>query len=201
MVPADAHVWFASIRRPPATVDELRALLSSDERARLERYRRSRDRRRFAVGRGVLRRLLGEWTGREPRALRLATAPGGKPRLAGPAADPLADPHRTRSAPTAPLPAAEPVGFSVSYSHDLVAIAVGPAPLGIDVEWLDPTFPWHLVAPEAGLPRMQLFRAWTRAEARFKAGAEGVPLIDLSPAPGYVATVATNHPVRIRGWA
>lgn len=180
-MPADANVWFASIRRPPATVDELRALLSSDERARLERYRRPRDRRRFAVGRGVLRLLLGAWTGREPRALRLVTDATGKPRLAG----------------FAPIPP----HFSVSYSDDLVAIAIGPEPLGIDIELVDPAFPWDLVAPGADRSCAQLFREWTRAEASFKAGAEGVPLVDLFPPPGYVATVATHRPVRLRGWA
>lgn len=87
-------------------------LLDDTERARAERYRFDEDRQRATVGRGMLRRMLGEALGRDPRELRFVTGEQGKPALEDGA-----------------------LQFNVSHSGDRVAIAITrDLPVGIDVE-------------------------------------------------------------------
>ena len=66
-----------------SAMEELQALLTGEERYRVDRYRRPEDRQRALLGRGVLRLVLGDWLGLDPASLRFATGSHGKPELVG----------------------------------------------------------------------------------------------------------------------
>src|SRR5882724_1810349 len=57
----DVHVWRASLDQTPAIVEQLRQLLSADERIRADRFHFENDRQHFVVGRGCLRMLLSRY--------------------------------------------------------------------------------------------------------------------------------------------
>jgi 4'-phosphopantetheinyl transferase len=73
----------------PDEVKTLARALSADERERAARYRWERDRRKFVVGRGRLRRLLGLRLEMAADEIRCRYGANGKPMLDGVA--PLAD--------------------------------------------------------------------------------------------------------------
>jgi len=54
----------------------------ADERDRMGRFRFAKDRRRYLIGRGLLRSLLGHYLDLAPQGLRFGTAAAGKPHLA-----------------------------------------------------------------------------------------------------------------------
>ena len=76
----EVHVWRAELDELPGAPADL---LDAGERARAAAIVGGQVRARWARGRGLLRTLLGEYLGEDPRALRLAAGAGGKPALAG----------------------------------------------------------------------------------------------------------------------
>ena len=141
--------------------------LSDDERERAARFRFDVDRDAYVLARSTLRRLLGERLGRDPRGLMFASGEHGKPYLAG-----------------------DPLHFNVSHTRGAIAIAIGAAPLGVDIERVDParvsleTVRHYFPADEArrveaaeGAARVALFfELWTGHEARLKASGLGLSL-------------------------
>ena len=94
-----------------AATDE-KALLSTDETLRANRFVFDRDRRRFIRGRAFLRQQLGQALGVAPGSIHFAAATGGKPFVVG-----------------------APLRFNLSYSANLAVLALtGGAEVGIDVE-------------------------------------------------------------------
>src|ERR1041384_645151 len=78
----EVHVWRATLALPGAAAHRLEQNLSADERDRMERFRLEKDRRRYLIGRGLLRSLLGVYLNRAPQDLRFETTAAGKPHLA-----------------------------------------------------------------------------------------------------------------------
>lgn len=117
------HVWRADLA---AAGTGLRALLAPVEIARSRRIVGERTAERWARSRAVLRLLLGSYLEQDPRTVRLAVDPGGKPRLA--------------STGAAGLPPSDPrmrLRFNVSHSAQLALYAFSTAgAVGIDVEVL-----------------------------------------------------------------
>lgn len=114
-----AQVWLAHMSQAEGLAARLAQVLSPDEAARAARLRTEQARRRFVVGRGLLRHLLAAETGERPEALRFVYGPAGKPRLAA-------------LAPERPRPA-----FNLSHAGEVLVIALIPeeeAPVGVDVE-------------------------------------------------------------------
>jgi 4'-phosphopantetheinyl transferase len=113
--PGVVQLWFVSLD----SVDEFERLLtvlSRDELDRVNRIADERIRRRYVVGRAVLRRLLGERLATPPAELRFDYNEGGKPALE-----------------------CEDVNFNLSHSGDLALIAISNgAAVGVDVEQLRP---------------------------------------------------------------
>ena len=123
----------------PLTVEESQLsqamqILSSDERARAERFVRPELARRFAVCRAALRTILAEALDIEPQRVLFEYERWGKPRIAGAAA---------RSG----------LQFNVSHSGELGLLAFAFAPVGIDVEFREQRLNAKAIASQVLSPR------------------------------------------------
>jgi 4'-phosphopantetheinyl transferase len=179
----EVHVWLAPLDRSTVEVCELEQLLSDDERLRAGGYYFGRDRRRFVVGRGLLRVILSGYVHASPERLTFRCGPKGKPALSGPWQGGLE--------------------FNLSHSNGNALYAVTrDRKVGIDLEYIRSLPDAEDIAlrcfsaRENGLiatapPSERLrafFECWTRKEAFIKATGEGLstPLeeFDASLAPG-----------------
>lgn len=86
--------------------------LDAAERARLGRFAFAEDRLQYAAAHALLREVLAARVGGRPRALEFTSGAEGRPALARP----------------------EAPGFSLTRRRGLVACAVGPGAVGVDVE-------------------------------------------------------------------
>lgn len=140
------------------------ALLSASERTRAARFRRPEAERRYVAARTWMRLVLAAEIGSTPQGVDLAETPTGKPVVRD-------GPH-----------------VSLSHSGDLAVLAVADAPVGVDVEQVDPER-WErgaaaLVFSPAerdtldaltGRARDHAFyRTWTRKEAWAKLTGTGL---------------------------
>jgi len=195
--PDAAHLWRVSLDAPEGSGPALAQTLSADERQRADRFRFEADRRRFVVGRGALRALLGQYGGCAPAGLTFVYGPHGKPSLAGP-------------------PGAHGIFFNASRSDALALVAITRAgEIGVDLERVRALPEWREIArrvltgdPDAAPPATlaAFFREWTRHEARLKAsglGLGGQPAAErtwdvrsLALEPDLVAAVALPAGVR-----
>lgn len=163
--PGEVQVWVGSLAAGDDRLRELSAFLSADEKERVRKLPGDRA-RRYTVGRGVLRRLLADFTGEKPRSFTFEYNDSGKPFL--------------------------PEGgieFNISHSADLVLYAFSAdRSVGVDVERLRPVRRLLDVALrfmtendvrrlEAAPPseRDEMFlKSWVVREARLKAEGEGI---------------------------
>jgi len=167
---APIRVWRAELDRSEPETAALAALLAPDERARADRYRFERDRRRFAVGRGLLRTLVGRTLGIAPEEITFTYGTRGKPALERPGDSGLE--------------------FNLSHSNGLALLATswGRA-VGIDLEYQGKELDFLGIAdrfftpqelaqirsqPEAATQRSAFFRGWARKEAFLKARGDGL---------------------------
>jgi 4'-phosphopantetheinyl transferase len=183
------HLWSVALDPVPEIVAELRALLSSDEIQRAERFRFDRHRRRFIVGRGALRSILGSYLGRSPAELEFEYGPKGKPSLA-------------------PSQGGDEFRFNLSHSSELGLYALARRQeLGVDVEKLRPMPDAEQIAERffSESERVALraipgeakvdafFNCWTRKEAYIKATGDGLSMpldrFDVTLAPGEPAAM------------
>ena len=186
----DVHVWIAAVDTSSNCVREFMKLLSGDETRRAESYYFERDRRRFVIGRGLLRRILGRYyLDIEPRRLEFRKGPRGKPYLAE-----SFDNSKIR--------------FNLTASQGLAVFAFAKDhEVGIDVEYMrymadaqqivEGSFSKAEAAAFNELLDQEkqeaFFSCWTRKEAFVKAIGEGLyfPLdqFDVSLRPGEPARV------------
>jgi 4'-phosphopantetheinyl transferase len=120
LAPGDVHVWyrFTDSLDDDAVQAEV-AQLSPDEGARCQRFVFRRDRRDFAAGHALLRRVLSMYDDVRPDAWTFVAAGNGKPSLAQ-------------------EPGAPPLAFNLSHTQGLVACAVArDAEVGVDVECVE----------------------------------------------------------------
>lgn len=218
----DVHVWRAALDNPSLPVQEFFQVLSDDERRKAERFCFDRDKKRFIVGRGVLRTIIGKYyLSIESSRLEFAYGSLGKPFLAKNFGD-----DRLR--------------FNQADSHELALYAfTKDCEVGIDVEYMryipdaqqiiDSSCSEYEKGAFNELPEREkqeaFFNCWTRKEAYIKAIGKGlyypldqfsvslgpgepVRLLDvkgdpgeacrwsleaLIPAPGYVAALAVEE--------
>jgi 4'-phosphopantetheinyl transferase len=199
----DVHVWRASLEQPVACIRQLARTLSDDERARTEGFHFERDRRRFTVGHGVLRTILGRYLGIEPRQLLFRYGPRGKPYLAE-------EPDNCA------------LRFNLAHSHELALYAFTCGrEVGVDLEHVHPMpdaeqigarfFSAREYATLSALPKSQkleaFFNCWTRKEAYLKATGTGLtrPLdqFDVSLVPGEPARLlyVEGEPQEVARWS
>jgi 4'-phosphopantetheinyl transferase len=153
-----------------ACARSLAALLSPDEQRRGAGFRLERDRVRFIVRRGLLRRMLALRLGVEPVSLRFGYGSFGKPYLL--------EPHGG-------------LRFSVAHSSGLAVYALAvEREVGIDIErvreesrlerlaawFVSPSEERLLNIERADARRLALHRCWTRKEAYLKAVGTGLSI-------------------------
>ncbi len=108
----ELHVWRLEVAAAP--VRALLPLLDAQERARAERLAFEHLRDEFVAVRGSLRRLIGDYLGRDPAAVRFRYGAQGKPAI-------------VEDAPV--------LTFNVSHSGGRALLAFGPGiGIGVDVE-------------------------------------------------------------------
>jgi 4'-phosphopantetheinyl transferase len=169
LAPGEVHVWQIGLERPPAELADLRQYLNEAERVRAGRYYFERDRNQFAVGRAILRKILGLYLKEDPAGLNFVYGPQGKPALAG----------ETR------------LEFNLSNSHRTALLAVTTHnPVGVDIEYQKDNISMgelvkRFFAPAeiktfnnlpASQQREAFFNAWTRKEAYLKACGGGISI-------------------------
>lgn len=224
--PGDIHLWRLSLEHNPQLAGSFEPVLIEEERQRTARYGCHATRDRFIIGRGLLRTILADYLGSEPRQIEFTVNQSGKPILRN----------------------ASDVHFNVTHSNNLIIIAVTMgSEVGVDVEKIRPFSNELGLAERYFSPRecrvlrmlppesrnIAFFHAWTRKEACLKAlgvglsygldrvevsihpeeptrllsidgleeGASPWTLISLAPAPGYVGALAVkNRNCRLMGW-
>ncbi|MFI5728543.1 4'-phosphopantetheinyl transferase family protein [Kribbella sp. NPDC051587] len=160
------EVWWARVEqaRPEFLAD-----LNAIEQERYTRYRREADKARFLLGVTMTRRLVGA---------RRSVAP----------ADVVLDRTCRDCGKAHGKVRAEGVELSVSHSGEWVGLAIGTAPVGLDVERVDSAqdvdgVAGMSLAPEElqvlkqydGAAKARAFtRYWTRKEALLKATGDGI---------------------------
>jgi 4'-phosphopantetheinyl transferase len=176
----EAHVWLVSLDVPPDRQAQLRRVLSADERERASRYRMPAARERFVVARGLLREVLGQYSGLSPEELRFSyPCVCGRP-----------DCIPARRKPRLELePGSAPLRFNLSHTDGvaMLAVTVG-SEVGVDVERIRPATAVEPIAERVlgareaealrALPEEQrigaFYRSWTRREAQAKARGTGL---------------------------
>ena len=171
----EIHIWQADL-----LLDGQEAYwntLSADEKERANRFHFERDRRRYIVARGSLRKLLGGYLDCEPGSLQFAYGAQGKPFLAS-----------WLDVPN--------LHFNVTHSVDSALLAFAHQEIGIDIEAVSEHVDVELIAPGVFSPselaqwqalpasekRSSFFSLWTRKEALVKALGRGIgyPLTEVS---------------------
>jgi 4'-phosphopantetheinyl transferase len=180
----EIHVWLASLDQPISRFHKLRQTLSMDERIRAQRFYFRRDRKRFIVGRGILRTVLGRYLNVEPARMQFWYGKNGKPMLAD-----------TISKMT--------IFFNMSNSESLALYAFSrDGEIGVDIEKIcdhperdqiaDQFFSVRESSAFRALPENKkkeaFFNCWTRKEAFIKAIGTGLSCsldnFDVSLIPG-----------------
>jgi 4'-phosphopantetheinyl transferase len=183
------EVWRVDLRVSAPVSGALVALLSPEERERMWKYHFERDRRRFAVTRGALRRLLGWYVQEPPGAVCIELdAATGKPLLR----NDFTDRH---------------VRFNVTHVEDLALICISTRrEVGVDVErmrnipeaaalaescFLSGEAAFVSAAGTAHQRSARFLTCWTRKEAVVKAIGGGMSIgLDAFEVP----LVQTNGP-------
>jgi 4'-phosphopantetheinyl transferase len=161
----------------PITVGSYRAVLSSDELVRADRYKFEEPRRRFVVCRSIVRQVLAAAIGGEASAIEFEYGAHGKPFVRAP--DESASSNSQKGA----------LQFSVSHSGNLamMALCLGRR-VGVDLELHDPNvralklarrfFSAREAQQLAELPESDVvagfYRGWTSKEAYLKATGFGL---------------------------
>lgn len=186
---AEIDVWLVNLDVPAGLAAGVSATLAADEAKRAERMRSPEHGRRWAVGRGCLRIILGGYLGASPAKLGFRTEPRGRPVLVPPT----------------------DMSFSVAHAEAVALVAVGRGrAVGIDLEPLEAAAQIAEVA-EAFLPadRVAAIRAvvpeerdgawlrlWTNLEASAKLDGRGLADLDPTTAAALLRLDAHRLPFR-----
>lgn len=187
------YLWFTFLEdiQDEKLLAEYRCLLPEKEQQKLERYRFDNHKKRYLVGRALIRSILSRCTGVPPDLIIFAREAHGRPYLKHCGQKP-------------------PLQFNLSYTEGLVAFAlVSEKRVGIDVEYISAEFDFleiadkHFSASEIKeltqlpLPLLKdrFYQYWTLKEAYLKARGLGLnaPLDKVSFALGNNNSVRMNR--------
>ncbi|MEO1519422.1 MAG: 4'-phosphopantetheinyl transferase superfamily protein [Cyanobacteria bacterium J06633_2] len=166
----DVHLWQVILSCGIDQQQTYYATLSSDERARADRFKFEHLRHRFIIGRGVLRELLGRYLAIAPGEIRFTYGRYGKPTL-----DQAV--HSTS------------ISFNLSHSNTMALLVFcRKGMIGVDVEhirssvdalalskrFFTPHEYHHICSCASEQAIAEFFRLWTCKEAYLKATGEGL---------------------------
>lgn len=163
---AEANVWQISITAHILAVNDFVELLSADERARADRYYQQKDRERFIISRGALRILMSNY-------------------LKIPAAE-VVFKIGINKKPFVESCNGTELHYNTSHSGDYILIIIASLPVGVDVESMEPLFPYQDILEysfnpdeityinQSEIPIETFYTLWTRKEALLKATAKGI---------------------------
>jgi 4'-phosphopantetheinyl transferase len=196
------HLWRAFLDLQGPALERLFGTLADDERVRAERFRLPEGRARFTAARGVLRDILGRYTGAEPASLQFGYQPSGKPfLLAGTGAGELQ--------------------FNLSHSKGmgLYGVTLG-RPVGVDIELVRQGAEFSRIAERfftskeaealrncpAHIQAEAFFLCWTRKEAFIKATGRGFALglgsfeVSIEPGDSDALLGTSGDPAALERW-
>lgn len=184
------QLWIVPFDTPDRDIEELRALLSADEREKVGRYRFEADRNCYIITRGILRQLIGQYIDLAPQDLLFEYNPHGKPLL-----------------PQSPL------AFNVSHSGNFALLAFSATgSIGVDIELIRSNFTFSRLVPryfssdqiteieQSQNPRATFFKLWTLKEAFIKAIGTGI-FHDLNSLTIQLTTAHFTHPENHKRWS
>jgi 4'-phosphopantetheinyl transferase len=159
---AEVHVWTAVPDRVGDATARARceAMLSADERARMQRFHFAHDRDTYLVAHALVRTALSRYADCAPSAWMFTANAYGRPEIA-------------------PGQCARPLRFNLSHTRGLVAVGVALGrDIGVDVEHLHPrSFSLDVAAHYfAPAERDRFFAYWTLKESYIKARGMGLAL-------------------------
>jgi 4'-phosphopantetheinyl transferase len=185
----EVHVWLAAYKTFRAQLSELQNLLSVDEAKKAARFYFEKDRERFIVTHGLLRKLLASYINTPPVQLDFQYNAYGKPALASSFQKEL-------------------LHFNLSHTQNLVVYAFTcTRNIGIDIEYMRADIEYEQIAgryfspfEHAELQRLPssqrqqaFFHCWTRKEAYIKARGLGLSLA----LDSFDVTVRSEAPVKL----
>lgn len=164
IVEGEVHLWRFSLDLRKQAITDLNAVLSPPETARAQRLRFERDRDRFVVGRGTLRKLLALYLGIRSDLIVFETNRHGKPSLS------------KESSP-------QPLRFNLSHTGGQAVVGFAlEHEIGVDIElirqmheisniverFFSPTEKAAFALLSEDQKETAFFRTWTRKEAYLK---------------------------------
>jgi 4'-phosphopantetheinyl transferase len=180
----DLDVWRASLDQPEELVARLSQTLNTEEQARAQRFHFERHRRRFTVGRAVLRWIVGYYLKIAADEVQFDYSSHGKPALAAVHHQDTFQFNLSHSQ-TVGLYAfthCRKIGIDVEHDHEMKDME------GIASRFFSSREHHKLRQVPAEKRREAFFNCWTRKEAYIKAIGDGLssPLdrFDVSLAPG-----------------
>lgn len=162
VLPGETAVWRVYIPVARRWCEPRLTLLEPAELHKARHYKRQDDYYRFVTGRITLKLLLAAYLGLTPAAVTILQEGTGKPY------------------------STHPLCFNVAHSGDWVLLAFAGTPVGIDVEYLQPSFEYELLLEDIFHEREissiyksesrinRFYQLWTAKEAWFKRSGEGV---------------------------
>ncbi len=167
----NVHIWRANLDLSEAEIEQLVSVLSSDERARADRFRFPQHRRRFMAARGILRQIISIYEQIKPDLPTLFEySPLGKPRLSSSLGN-------------------RDLQFNISHSHELALYSFTRYDrIGIDLEskrlnsdviqiaerFFTPKEVAYLASLTGERQIPAFLQIWTAKEAYLKATGEGI---------------------------
>lgn len=145
--------------------DSCFALLNPQEQAKGLRYYQLQHQQRYVIQHGILRALLGKYMGPSPLEIGFTYNTTQKPYLAAPK---------------------QACYFNISHTQNEFLIAIGDVELGVDIEYINPSFAYREVASNyfssaevayinaSPHPTEAFFLLWTRKEALLKSCGTGI---------------------------
>lgn len=203
--PGEVHIWRVNLDRPSDQPENRGQVLSQDEIDRAARFYFERDRRRFKVGRIILRNIVGLYLQVAPARLKFEYGLQGKPALM----------PEFKNGP-------DRLEFNLSNSGELALIAFTlNHPVGIDLESLQekPAIPelvarffapgeikaFRELAPQQ--QKLAFYHTWTCKEAFIKAIGEGFSIgldqfeVSVDPAQPARLLSLKKDPQAASGWS
>jgi 4'-phosphopantetheinyl transferase len=159
----EVHLWRISINQNIAQLARFNQLLIPAEMTRAGKYKQQKDNHRFIISRAAQRIILSRYLQMPPNQLEFVLGDNKKPYLMSNNGTIL---H-----------------YNLSHAGGWIVLAIARLPVGADVEFVDPEFPFQDILEDnfseeevdyIGTLPERFFTLWTRKEAILKATGQGL---------------------------